>query len=139
MSRIGRLTPRTPAEVAGDIRNALKYVDVENLLVTSDCGFGRQGANRMVAFYKSTAAAQGANIVRREYGLPETYVPCAEPQLIQDVVPVTFEEVGSNGAGQNLTPAYYAATSHIAPTSADVARDSSHQAQRFSARLHRRH
>ena len=81
------LNAETPAEVAGDIRKALQYVDVENLLVTSDCGFGRQGANRMVAFYKSAAAAQGANIVRREYGLPETYVPCAEPQLIQDVVP----------------------------------------------------
>ena len=47
----------------------------------------------MVAFYKSAAAAQGANIVRREYGLPETYVPCADPQLTQDVVPATFEEV----------------------------------------------
>ena len=71
---------------------------VENLLVTSDCGFGRQGANRLVAFYKTAAAAQGANIVRREHGLPETYVPCADPQLIQDLVPATFEEVGTKSA-----------------------------------------
>jgi 5-methyltetrahydropteroyltriglutamate--homocysteine methyltransferase len=90
------LNAETPAEVASDIRNALKYVDVENLLITSDCGFGRQGANRLVAFYKTAAAAQGANIVRREYGLPETYVPCADPQLIQDIVPTTFDDVGHN-------------------------------------------
>jgi 5-methyltetrahydropteroyltriglutamate--homocysteine methyltransferase len=92
------LNAETPEEVAQDIRKALKYVNVENLLVTSDCGFGRQGANRLVAFYKSAAAAQGANIVRREYGLPETYVPCADPHLIQDVVPTAFED------GAQLSP-----------------------------------
>jgi 5-methyltetrahydropteroyltriglutamate--homocysteine methyltransferase len=69
----------------------LKYIDLENLLVTSDCGFGRQGANRMVAFYKTAATAQGANIIRREQGLPETYVPCADPRLSQDLVPTNFE------------------------------------------------
>jgi hypothetical protein len=73
----------------------LQYVDIQNLLITSDCGFGRQGANRMVAFYKSAAAAQGANLVRREHGLPETYVPCADPQLIQDHVPAEFERSGT--------------------------------------------
>lgn len=87
-----------PEEVAKDIRKALKYVNVENLLVTSDCGFGRQGANRLVAFYKSAAASQGANIVRREYGLSETYVPCADPYLIQDVVLTAFED------GAQLSP-----------------------------------
>ena len=44
------LNAETPVDVAQDIRKALKYVDVENLLVASDCGFGRQGANRLVAF-----------------------------------------------------------------------------------------
>ena len=92
------LNAETPEEVASDIRKALQYVSVENLVVTSDCGFGRQGANRLVAFYKSAAAAQGANIVRREHGLPATYVPCADPQLSQDLVPPAFEEVGSSGA-----------------------------------------
>ena len=33
------------------------------------------------------AIAQGANIVRRELGLPATYVPAADPQLQIDVVP----------------------------------------------------
>jgi 5-methyltetrahydropteroyltriglutamate--homocysteine methyltransferase len=86
------LNAETPDEVAHDIRLALKYVDVENLLITSDCGFGRQGANRLVAFYKTAAAALGANVVRREYGLSETYVPCADRQLIQDVVPTRYED-----------------------------------------------
>jgi hypothetical protein len=53
----------------------LKYVNLENLVVTSDYGYGRQGTNRLVAFYKTAATAQGANIIRREHGLPETYVP----------------------------------------------------------------
>lgn len=85
------LNADTPVEVANEIRKALKYVDLENLVVSSDCGFGRQGANRLVAFYKTAATAQGANIIRREHGLPETYVPCADARLSQDVVPAVFE------------------------------------------------
>ena len=92
------LNAETPDEVAADIRRALQYIDIHNLLITSDCGFGRQGANRMVAFYKSAAAAQGANIVRREHGIRETYIPCADPQLIQDQVPTEFEESGASAA-----------------------------------------
>lgn len=53
----------------------------------SECGFGRQGANREIAFYKASAIAQGANIVRRELGLPTTYVPAADAILQIDVVP----------------------------------------------------
>ena len=124
-------------DVAQDIRKALKYVDVENLLVTSDCGFGRQGANRLVAFYKSAAAAQGANIVRREYGLPETYVPCADPQLIQDVVPTRFER-GAQPSPVAIPPLALATNSQQRAQSQPVAapphpgRYSSGQAQRFS-------
>jgi hypothetical protein len=92
------LNAETPAEVADGIRTALKYIDIENLVVTSDCGFGRQGANRMVAFYKAAASAQGANIVRREYGLAESYVPCADPGLMQDQVPAVFEDAGGDSA-----------------------------------------
>ena len=57
------LQVETPEEVAEDIRYALNYVDPEKLVLTSDCGFGRGGPNRLVAFYKATAIAQGANIV----------------------------------------------------------------------------
>ena len=76
-----------PEDVAGEIRKALKYIPAERLIVSSDCGFGRQGCNREIAFYKASAIAQGCNIVRRELGLPETYVPAADPKLQVDVVP----------------------------------------------------
>jgi 5-methyltetrahydropteroyltriglutamate--homocysteine methyltransferase len=76
-----------PEDVAGEIRKALRYIPAENLIVSSDCGFGRQGANREIAFYKASAIAQGCNIVRRELGLRVTDVPAADPQLQVDVVP----------------------------------------------------
>ena len=93
---IGAVSHRTlhaerPQDVADSVREALRYIDLENLILSSDCGFGRQGAVRTVAFYKAAAIAQGANIIRREHGLPETYVPCADEQLAPDVVPATFE------------------------------------------------
>jgi 5-methyltetrahydropteroyltriglutamate--homocysteine methyltransferase len=75
-----------PEDVAGEIRRALKYIPAEQLIVSSDCGFGRQGCNREIAFYKATAIAQGCNIVRRELGLPDTYISAADPVLQVDVV-----------------------------------------------------
>ncbi len=90
--RIGAVSHRMlqadrPEDVAAEIRKALKYIPPERPVVSSDRGFGRQGANREIAFYKASAIAQGANIVRRELGLPETYVPAADPRLQIDVVP----------------------------------------------------
>ncbi len=76
-----------PEDVAGEIRKALKYIPADRLIVSSDCGFGRQGGNREIAFYKASAIAQGCNIVRRELGLPASYVPAADPALQMDVVP----------------------------------------------------
>ncbi|MBC7354377.1 MAG: hypothetical protein H5U08_18630 [Thermogutta sp.] len=76
-----------PEDVAAEIRRALKYIPPEKLVITSDCGFGRQGCNREIAFYKAAAIAQGTNIVRRELGLPTTYVPAADPALQIDIVP----------------------------------------------------
>lgn len=68
----------TADEVAGEIRRALEYVAPENLILTSDCGFGREGCKRPVALYKAAGIAQGTNIVRRELGVPESRVPIAE-------------------------------------------------------------
>ena len=39
------------------------------------------------AFFKTAAIAQGANLVRRELGLPETRVPAADARLQTDIVP----------------------------------------------------
>jgi 5-methyltetrahydropteroyltriglutamate--homocysteine methyltransferase len=78
------LQVESPEEVATDIRYALNYVEPENLVLSSDCGFGRQGSNRLVAFYKSAAIVQGANIVRRELGFDEEPVRAADPLLQVD-------------------------------------------------------
>jgi 5-methyltetrahydropteroyltriglutamate--homocysteine methyltransferase len=76
-------------DVADAIRVALKHIAPEQLIVSSDCGFGRQGCNREIAFHKATAIAQGCNIVRQELGLPATTIPAADPRLQIDIVPKT--------------------------------------------------
>jgi 5-methyltetrahydropteroyltriglutamate--homocysteine methyltransferase len=76
-----------PADVAACIRTALEHIAPEQLIVSSDCGFGRQGCNREIAFYKASAIAQGCNIIRQELGLATTYVPAADPRLQTDIVP----------------------------------------------------
>jgi 5-methyltetrahydropteroyltriglutamate--homocysteine methyltransferase len=60
-----------PDEVAELIRRALKHIPAERLVITSDCGMGREGMSRKHAFYKMVAMVLGTNIVRRELGLPE--------------------------------------------------------------------
>ena len=76
-----------PEEVADLIRKALKHIEPERLILTSDCGFGRQGMSRMHAFYKMVALTRGTNIVRKELGLPEADIPATNPQL--SMVPVS--------------------------------------------------
>jgi len=76
-----------PEDVAGEIRKALEYIPPERRVVSSDCGFGRRGRNREIAFWKASAIAQGCNIVRGELGLEQTYVPAADPALQADIVP----------------------------------------------------
>lgn len=73
-----RLEVERPHEVAALIRKALKLIPAERLILSTDCGFGRQGMSRMHALYKMLAITRGANIVRKELGLPETYIPAAD-------------------------------------------------------------
>lgn len=61
------------------IRRALKVIPPERLIVSTDCGFGRQGMSRLHAFYKMVSLVRGTNIVRRELGLPEADVLAADP------------------------------------------------------------
>jgi len=82
----------TPGDVADVIRTALKYIAPERLIVSSDCGFGRQGCNREIAFYKATAIAQGCNVIRRELGLATTYIAAADPHLQTDIIPTGAKE-----------------------------------------------
>ena len=77
-------------QVAGSIRQALKHIAPEQLIVSSDCGFGRQRLQpRHSLFSKTVSIAQGTNIVRRELGVPETKIRAAEPALQTDIVPKT--------------------------------------------------
>src|ERR1700675_2134414 len=70
-----------PEYVAGLIRKALEYIPPERLVVTTDCGFGREGLSRRIAYYKCVALVEGTNIVRRELGLPEARVRASDPTL----------------------------------------------------------
>ena len=69
-----------PEEIADHIRRALKYIPVERLVISSDCGMGREGMSRRHAYYKMIALVQGTNIVRRELGLPLAECHAADPR-----------------------------------------------------------
>jgi methionine synthase II (cobalamin-independent) len=51
------------------------------IILSTDCGFGREGLARRIAFYKCVAITLGANLVRRELGLPQAPVPAADPRF----------------------------------------------------------
>lgn len=70
-----------PEAVAALIRKALQYIPPERLVITTDCGFGREGLSRRIAYYKCVAMVEGTNIVRRELGLPEAHVRASDPSL----------------------------------------------------------
>jgi 5-methyltetrahydropteroyltriglutamate--homocysteine methyltransferase len=74
-------TVEPPEYVAGLIRKALEYIPPERLVITTDCGFGREGLSRRIAYYKCVSLVEGANIVRRELGLPEAHIRAADPKL----------------------------------------------------------
>jgi 5-methyltetrahydropteroyltriglutamate--homocysteine methyltransferase len=70
-----------PEEVAELVRLALQHIAPQRLILSSDCGFGRQSMSRMHAYYKMVALVRGTNIVRKELGLPEAYIPGADAKL----------------------------------------------------------
>jgi 5-methyltetrahydropteroyltriglutamate--homocysteine methyltransferase len=70
-----------PEEIACLTRKALEHIEPERLLLSSDCGFGRQGMSRTHAYFKMIAMVRGANMVKRELGLPEAYIPAGEPKF----------------------------------------------------------
>jgi 5-methyltetrahydropteroyltriglutamate--homocysteine methyltransferase len=69
-----------PDQVADIIREALKSVPAERLVISSDCGMGREGMTRRHAAYKMVAMVQGTNLVRKELGLPEAECLAADPR-----------------------------------------------------------
>jgi 5-methyltetrahydropteroyltriglutamate--homocysteine methyltransferase len=75
------LQVESPEEVAEVVRTALRHIPAERLIVSSDCGMGREGMGRRHAFYKMVALVQGTNIVRREVGLPVAQSLGADPRF----------------------------------------------------------
>ena len=69
-----------PEQVAALIRKALKHIPAERLVLSSDCGFGREGMSRRIAFFKMVSIVRGTNIVRNELGLPEARCLAADPR-----------------------------------------------------------
>jgi 5-methyltetrahydropteroyltriglutamate--homocysteine methyltransferase len=49
-----------------------KYIEPERLIISSDCGMGREGMGRRHAGYKMVSMVLGTNIIKKELGLPET-------------------------------------------------------------------
>jgi 5-methyltetrahydropteroyltriglutamate--homocysteine methyltransferase len=75
------LQVEAPTEVADLIRAALQVIPAERLVLSSDCGMGREGMSRRHAFYKMVSLVQGTNIVKKELGLPVTESLGADPKF----------------------------------------------------------
>ena len=75
------LQVEAPTEVADLIRQALKVIPAERLVLCSDCGMGREGMSRRHAFYKMVSLVQGTNLVKKELGLPVTESLGADPKF----------------------------------------------------------
>ena len=57
-----------PTRSPTQIRAALKHIPAERLMISTDCGMGREGMSRRHAFYKCVSLVLGTNIVRKELG-----------------------------------------------------------------------
>jgi 5-methyltetrahydropteroyltriglutamate--homocysteine methyltransferase len=69
------LQVETPEQVADLVRRALKHIPAERLVLSSDCGMGREGMSRRHAYYKMVS------IVRRELGLPQAECLAADERF----------------------------------------------------------
>jgi 5-methyltetrahydropteroyltriglutamate--homocysteine methyltransferase len=74
------LQVESPEDVATIVRQALKVIPAERLVLSSDCGMGREGMSRRHAFYKMVALVQGVNVVKKELGIPLAESVAADPK-----------------------------------------------------------
>jgi 5-methyltetrahydropteroyltriglutamate--homocysteine methyltransferase len=74
------LQVESPDEVADLVRQALEHIPAERLVISSDCGMGREGMSRRHALYKMASLVQGVNTVRKELGVPEAECLLADPK-----------------------------------------------------------
>jgi 5-methyltetrahydropteroyltriglutamate--homocysteine methyltransferase len=71
----------SPDDVAALTRLALKGIPAERLVLSSDCGMGREGMSRRHSLYKMVSLVRGVNMVRKELGIPEAECLMADPKL----------------------------------------------------------
>jgi 5-methyltetrahydropteroyltriglutamate--homocysteine methyltransferase len=71
----------SPDQVASLVRRALEVIPPERLVLSSDCGMGREGMSRRHALYKMVSLVLGVNIVKKELGLPEAPSLAADPRF----------------------------------------------------------
>src|SRR5688572_32884835 len=76
------LQVESPTEIADLVRKALKVILPERLILSSDCGLGREGMSRRHAFYKLVALVQGTNIVKKELGLSKAESLGADQKIL---------------------------------------------------------
>src|SRR5579859_3774100 len=76
-----------PEAVAARVRRALEVIPADKLILSTDCGFGRQGFNRHLAFFKASAIPQARNIVLQELGLEPRPIPAQDATLAWDLLP----------------------------------------------------
>jgi 5-methyltetrahydropteroyltriglutamate--homocysteine methyltransferase len=89
---VGVISHRTlqadfPDVIAERIRRCLEHIPADKLVLSTDCGFGRQGFNRHLAYYKTVGIPMARNIVLRELGVEERYVPASDESLAWDQLP----------------------------------------------------
>jgi 5-methyltetrahydropteroyltriglutamate--homocysteine methyltransferase len=75
------LQVESPDQVASLVRRALELIPPERLILSSDCGMGREGMSRRHALYKMVSLVQGVNIVKKERGLPAAPALAADPKF----------------------------------------------------------
>jgi 5-methyltetrahydropteroyltriglutamate--homocysteine methyltransferase len=71
---VGVISHRTlqadfPDVIAERIRRCLKHIPADKLILSTDCGFGRQGFNRHLAFLQDRRHPMARNIILKELGL----------------------------------------------------------------------
>ena len=71
-----------PEHVAGLIRKALEYIPPERLVITTDCGFGREGLSRRIAYYKCVVAGRGHQHRAPRTGPPRSPHPRRRPEAL---------------------------------------------------------
>jgi 5-methyltetrahydropteroyltriglutamate--homocysteine methyltransferase len=71
---------RKPRKAAALTVAVLKHIPPERMVISSDCGMGREGKSRRHAQYKMVAMVLGTNIVRKEMRLPEAVCLAANPR-----------------------------------------------------------